>query len=350
MKFKDFIRSHRPFLENIIQSSIKNKVATAPLPETAHALQKIGDSVTEGKMLRGMLVLVSTEIHGSRITDEVYATAAALEIFHTGLLIHDDIMDNDHRRRNKDSVYYQYVKEGQNLHIKNSLHYGQSMGLCVGDICFFLGFEILAKNIKNSDTLRKIIQLSSEEMQHVGPAQMADTMHGMTNAEPNEKEIINKYLYKTAHYTFSIPLLLGAYFAENYNETMLKRFGEDAGIIFQLKDDELGIFGDETKIGKQVGSDIRENKKTLLRWYTFNNAIGVDKQRLTAIFGKSTLSSEEIHFVRECTEKYYGVSSTEQEVKKRLDRLQSTILSLEKEGVSTGILQDIVQYNLIRKI
>ncbi len=347
MTFTEFSTTYRPQLERFINACIDKKIATSPLTETTHALQKIKDCVTEGKMLRGMLVLLSAQIHGAQINEEVFATAAAIEIFHTGLLIHDDIMDNDYKRRNKDSVFYQYVKEGEKLQAKNPLLYGQSMGLCVGDICFFLGFEILSTYVQG-DNFRNIIQITTVEFQHVGPAQMADTAHGMTSIEPSEDEIYKKYLYKTAHYSFSVPLLLGSLFGKNHNEVLLRQFGEDVGIIFQLKDDELGIFGNEQEIGKQVGSDIRENKKTLLRWYTFNNAIGKDKQQLAQIFGKSTISSDELRYVRECVERYHGKTMINQEIKKRLNRIHDTINAIEQEGTATDTLKDIVEYNLIR--
>lgn len=349
MTFVEFIAEHRPHLEVFLDAFIDKKIVTSPLRETKNALQKVKDCVTDGKMIRGMLVLLAAEIHGKNIDEEVYATAASIEIFHTGLLIHDDIMDNDFKRRNKDSVFYQYMKEGEALKTKNSLLYGQSMGLCVGDICFFLGFEILSQCIQNAEILRNLIRVPSEEFQHVGPAQMADTAHGMTTIEPTEEEIYKKYIYKTAHYSFSVPLILGSLFGSKSNPTLLKQFGEDLGIIFQLKDDDLGIFGDEHEIGKQVGSDIRENKKTLLRLYTFNNAIGKDKQHLLSIFGKTTISPDELRFVRACVEKYHGRNLINREIEKRRDRLHDTLKAIEKEGISIEILRDIVEYNLIRK-
>lgn len=349
MTFFEFISKHRSHLETFINTAIDNKISTSPLRETKYALQKVRDCVTDGKMIRGILVILSAEMHTKTIDEQVYATAAAVEIFHTGLLIHDDIMDNDFKRRNKDSIFYQYMKEGESLKANNPLLYGQSMGLCVGDICFFLGFEIISKFITNTEILKSIIQEISIEFQHVGPAQMADTAHGLTTVEPNEEEIYQKYIYKTAHYSFSVPLILGSFFAKHQHTSLLKQFGEDIGIIFQLKDDDLGIFGDEQEIGKQVGSDIRENKKTLLRWYTFQNAIGKDREKLSAIFGKSTISTDELRFVRECVEKYHARSHINREIDKRVDRLNDTIKTIEQTGISTELLKEIVEYNLIRK-
>lgn len=348
MTFIEFISQHRARLESFINTCIDDKIATSPLSETKNALQKVKDCVTDGKMIRGMLVLLGAEIHGRTLDEEVFATAATIEIFHTGLLIHDDIMDNDFKRRNKDSVFYQYVKEGEHNKAKNSLLYGQSMGLCVGDICFFLGFEILSKYIIDNETLRNIIMITSEEFQLVGPAQMADTAHGMTAVEPSEDEIYKKYLYKTAHYSFSVPLILGSLFGAKQDVSLLKQFGEDIGIIFQLKDDDLGIFGNEQDIGKQIGSDIRENKKTLLRWYTFKNAVGKDKQQLLSIFGKSTISTDELRFVRDSVERYHGRTLINREIEKRLDRIHDTINAIAQKGLSTEILQDLVKYNLVR--
>ncbi|MBP7967143.1 polyprenyl synthetase family protein [Candidatus Woesebacteria bacterium] len=348
MTFIEFISQHRAQLESFINTCMDAKIATSPMHEAKNALQKVKDCVTDGKMIRGMLVLLGAEIHGKTIDEEVFATASAIEIFHTGLLIHDDIMDNDFKRRNKESVFYQYMKEGEQYKAKNPLLYGQSMGLCVGDICFFLGFEILTKYIVDNAILRSIVQITSEEFQLVGPAQMADTAHGMTATEPNEVEIYKKYLYKTAHYSFSVPLILGSLFGVKQDISLLKQFGEDVGIIFQLKDDDLGIFGNEQDIGKQIGSDIRENKKTLLRWYTFKNAIGKDKQQLLSIFGKSTISTDELRFVRESVERYHGRTLINREIEKRLDRIHETLTALAQAGLSTEILQDLVKYNLIR--
>ena len=70
--------------------------------------------------------------------------------------------------------------------------------------------------------------------------------------------------YKTGRYSFSLPLLAGAMLADAPAELRgkLETFGESIGLLFQIRDDELGLFGDERELGKPVGSDVREGKKT----------------------------------------------------------------------------------------
>ena len=348
MKFIDFISKHRLHLENFINEYLDNKIKSAFLPDMKKTLEKTKDCVNEGKMIRGMLVLLSAQMHGKEISKEVYAAAGALEIFQTALLIHDDIMDNDHKRRNKDSMFYQYVKEGKAAGASNPLLYGQSMGLCVGDSCFFMGFELLALHVSDQLSLKKMITLCSQEFQLVTPAQMADTSHGMLPIEPSPEEIIQTYLYKTAHYSFSLPLMIGAAFSSAQSDDLLRQYGGDVGIIFQLKDDELGIFGAESDIGKQVGSDIRENKKTLIRLYTFENADEDDKKRLASIFGNPTILEEELEFVRECVKKYGGLEKITKEIEARIIRVNQTLDEITKKGIPTEILKDLISFNLNR--
>jgi geranylgeranyl diphosphate synthase type I len=112
----------------------------------------------------------------------------------------------------------------------------------------------------------KILGLWAKELTAVGLAQMEDVALGASSRTGGEKEILNLYRYKTARYTFSIPLATGAIAAGRGPETVsgLEELGEDLGILFQMKDDEIGIFGEEAEIGKPPGSDIEEGKQTLI--------------------------------------------------------------------------------------
>lgn len=348
MKLQQFIKLHKPILINHLQDIISMNKDHTHFSIEKDALHKLEDCLFDGKLLRGLLVILSAEIHHAKLTADIYKSAAIIELLHTTLLIQDDIMDNDIKRRNKDSIFYQYVKEGRNNAATDPLLYGQSMAICLADISFFIAIKSLAQHISDPIILRNVLHTIGTELQKVAPAQMLDAIDGFTPREPTQEEIFKKYLYKTAHYSFSLPLIVGSLFSSTQSIPLLKQFGEDIGIIFQLKDDDLGIFGNEQEIGKQVGSDIRENKKTLLRWYTFKNAIGKDRQQLATIFGKSTISPEELRFVRECVEKYHGRTLINREIDKRIDRLNETIQKIEKAGISTEVLKDIVEYNLIR--
>jgi geranylgeranyl diphosphate synthase type I len=109
------------------------------------------------------------------------------------------------------------------------------------------------------------------------------------------------YTHKTGRYSFSLPLLAGAAIADAPGELRgkLETFGESIGLLFQIRDDELGLFGDERELGKPVGSDVREGKKTLL----FSSLIAAmgpeERRRLDGIFGNPHATAADIEYVRE---------------------------------------------------
>lgn len=123
---------------------------------------------------------------------------------------------------------------------------------------------------------------------------MTDMHYGLSNEEPTLEEIKNMYLQKTARYSFSLPFVLGASFSQApQNDTKkLLQLGEYVGLCFQLKDDQLKLIGSEKEVGTDIGSDVRENKKTLIRYWLFHNSNSSEKQNLSMIFGKKSFKKK----------------------------------------------------------
>jgi geranylgeranyl diphosphate synthase type I len=94
---------------------------------------------------------------------------------------------------------------------------------------------------------------------------MEDIWYGSAGGVPSEKVILSLYARKTGRYSCSLPLMAGAALAGAAESELeeLSRLGEAMGVLFQIRDDELGVFGDEADLGKPVGSDVREGKKTI---------------------------------------------------------------------------------------
>jgi geranylgeranyl diphosphate synthase type I len=179
------------------------------------ALDKIKSIVSEGKTIRGSLVLLVHDILHGHVKNDALRVAAAYELIQTGLLIHDDIMDHDTMRRGKPTVHVQYKSE--------------PMAMCVGDICFFLAHELLSNT--------SVDKMSAEIFQEVGIAQMED----VARTAKSKEEIVSLYRYKTARYTSSLPMMAGAILARANNKSihLLEKLGEDMGILFQIQDDRL---------------------------------------------------------------------------------------------------------------
>jgi len=179
-----------------------------------------------GKRIRGKLVMLGYEIavaeDGRRKTEDILKVAAAYEIFHTAILVHDDIIDQDLIRRGQPSLYQAL---GGN-------HQGTSLAICLADAGFFLAVKIIAES--NFPQKRK-----NEALKYFSGIILDTAMGQMLDIEKGDYLTVAKY--KTAEYSVSGPLILGAILdgAKLDQLGKLDQFGEYLGIAFQIQDDIL---------------------------------------------------------------------------------------------------------------
>ncbi len=338
----DFINRHKPSLIETITKVLQEAEENEFLDMGKTGLKMIRSSATYGKLIRGLLVLLSAEMHGVSIGKEHYYIAAAMEITHTGFLIQDDMMDKDILRRGQASVYSQYIQKAEANTLLDPHHFGASMSMCVGDIALMIAYQVISTTVQDKVKAIEMIRHLSRESQHVISAQMTDVSYGQAFYNPTLEEIYTVYRYKTAHYTFSLPLILGGIFSDKYQISRLKQIGEELGIIFQMQDDDLGIFGDNEKTGKKSGSDIRENKKTVLRFYLYEHADLEEKSKLDQIFGNAELTSGDIQYVQHTLEKYGIRAKIQHEIQKRNVRIGELLTECQNDGLQTDILQEFI--------
>jgi geranylgeranyl diphosphate synthase type I len=264
-------------------------------PDAVHRLTAFAAG---GKMVRGGLLLLAASMHGRPRSRAALAAAAAMELLHSSLLVHDDIMDNDRLRRGSATVFAQYEKLARG---EQAEAFGRSMGICAGDVGFFAAWDILSRLDVEPGRLARVLGLVAREMCAVGAAQMQDVALGTFRRLPGPDEVLDLYLHKTARYTFSLPLACGAILAGAGEAAVnrLVRLGMYLGTVFQIRDDELGLFGSPARTGKPAGSDIREGKKTLLALEMLRRARGPERARLASLFGKKDITTAELASVRE---------------------------------------------------
>lgn len=315
------------------------------------ALKRLVDFSKQGKMLRGGMVSLAYELFGSRAGEDCSSLGAALELFQSALLIHDDIMDRDIVRRGSPSVYHQYVLESEKWGLHEPVHTGEALGICAGDIAFFTAFELIGTAGLPDPVKAELFRLCSRELSYVGIAQMVDVYYGADSKTPDPDDVLHLYTYKTGRYTFSLPLMAGGLAAGQSLEaiSVLEEIGVALGTIFQLKDDELGIFGDEEKLGKPVGSDIKEGKKTLFYIFLFEQAASAERNALSSIFGNQQASAGDIAYVRDLMngyglqEKVAGVTS------RFVDRAWEGVKRLTgADGTARNVLEGLIEYSTRR--
>lgn len=303
--------------------------------------------VPKGKLIRSNLALITAEYLGAKDAENLLPVAASLEFFHSSLLIHDDFIDKDDMRRGQPSIPAMYREKTKAY----EPHLGNSLAICAGDIGFFFGYSLMANSNAKPELIQKIIALTSQEMALVGQAEMEDTYLGYDHTPITKDAILSVYTYKTARYTFSLPLMMGAMMAESNQETIdcLKRIGESIGILFQIKDDEIGLIGDQKKIGKPIGSDILANKQTLFAHHLFALASNEDKDRLKEIFGNQKSTQIDIEFVLDKMKEYGVFDEINTYANSLAKSIKVEIAKIEDKNLQ-NLLTELLQYNLDRTL
>lgn len=222
-----------------------------------------------GKLVRGTLIDLGYKLKHN--DDNSLKLASSYEAFETSILIHDDIIDNSPLRRNKSTIHELYKKEFNNYKKDNT---PESLALCLGDIGFFYVNNYIINSYKNNKNLNKILEYYNNIVIDTIKGEILDVY--LPYIEKNDKshnlkeeDIMEIYRLKTAMYTIVGPFTLGMILsgANKKEINTMKKILEPLGIAFQIKDDILGIFSNDTTLGKPTNSDIEEFKQTIL--YSF---------------------------------------------------------------------------------
>jgi geranylgeranyl diphosphate synthase type I len=280
------------------------------------------DFLQRGKGIRGALVFLTNEIFNqNKIVDKknLYYLASFFELMHSSLLIHDDIMDKDQLRRGKKTINFHFENKYKNNSL-NPSHLGNSLAINVGDFGFFIAFDFF--NEINIDYYSKkfLFNLLTYEYIKVALAQTDDVLFSQTNFEPDLETIKKIYLNKTARYTLNLPILSTLYISKNqyFKNKILNSILENLGLLFQITDDLIGFLSDET--GKDFGSDIRENKKTIVRYFLYQEQ---KKSPLKKLFGKKNLKKDEIEKIRN----FYHNSITKEKINQLINQIKEKIIA-----------------------
>ncbi|MFW5689461.1 MAG: polyprenyl synthetase family protein [Spirochaetota bacterium] len=313
---------------------------------------RLVEFTSRGKLIRGSLVAAAAEALGRAPDHAVYTAAAAVELVQSFLLIHDDIMDEDPIRRGVPAVYEQYRRHACDRGFRNPARFGESMGICGGDVAVLLAVSAIGGCELYGETRIRLITLLSREIAKVGVAQMADVANGHSPKAASEEEILAVYRYKTGRYTFSLPLMMGAIIAGADGDVIqaLSTWGELEGMIFQIRDDHLGIMGDTDEIGKPTGSDISSNKQTLHRLHLLARLPESKWADVAAYFGHDQLSEGQVKRVREALVGTGTVALLESRVAALREEAAAALDRLALPPERRAVFDEIDAYNAARDV
>jgi geranylgeranyl diphosphate synthase type II len=239
-------------------------------PSTPASLYEPGDYFLSwgGKRIRPVMCLMGSEMFGE-ISADTYEVATAIELFHNFTLIHDDIMDEAPLRRGMETVH---------------MKYGANTALLTGDVMMIRAYEYLNKI--NLQYLSRILSLFNKTAKEVCEGQQLDI-----DFEKKSDVSLDGYIEMISLKTsvlLAASLEMGAVLggASDGNCRHIYEFGKNLGIAFQVQDDYLDAFGDPEKFGKEVGGDIRQNKKTFLLIHALEVADPDQKKSLKQLMQK----------------------------------------------------------------
>lgn len=250
------------------------------------ALQHVRQiTLSGGKRLRPACMFYGYLAGGGTEEEKLLETAVAIELMHTFLLIHDDIIDRDGLRHGEQTLHRRYAEIGQKAFPERDCeHFGNSVALIVGDFLFALGNDIIFRAPFPKELIFDALSRLQSIISYTVIGQARD-IYMEYSREATEGEILKMYRNKTARYTMEGPIRMGLALAGAPEELALRfdRYALPLGIAFQIQDDILGIFGSEAKLGKPVGSDIQEGKLTLLVAYALEQGNAEEQQELRQI-------------------------------------------------------------------
>jgi len=285
-----------------------------------------------GKKLRPFLTMVSTGSFGVSESKAV-PYGIALELVHNFTLVHDDIMDQDEMRRGRATLHRKI---------------GDPNAINAGDGLFALSFNILSQTEVEGEKVRTLLEELSSSILKIAEGQEEDLRFENT-FEIEEEDFIRMIEKKTA-YLFRAATRGAAIIADRGDKD-IEKMGEYArkmGIAFQIQDDYLDLVGDQHKIGKDVGSDIKEGKRTLMVIKTLSETTERKKDRLIDILEGENNTRDEIKEAMDIMEDTGAIEYSKNLAKSYAEEAKSE-LDIIPDPEYRSILEEVVDFVISRE-
>lgn len=261
-----------------IDAELERAVRGPDLPLYTMARYQLGQvdadgtpaTTDRGKAVRPTLCLLMCEALGGDL-DAALPAAAGLELLHNFTLVHDDVMDDDRTRRHRPTVW---------------VVWGRPQAIDAGDLLHVLATLSVLRSGGNGASA--MLAKDATEVVTQGCRLVTEGQHLDISFESAAQVSVGDYLDMIARKSaalLAVAFELGAIFAGNDPATRAacREYGRQVGIVFQIRDDMLGIWGNPAVTGKPVGADIQKRKKTLPIIHALETANEPDRTRLRAM-------------------------------------------------------------------
>lgn len=321
------------YTNNELLSLLERHIAQMPTPEEPQRLYApIKYGLEEGgKRIRPTLLMLAYNLYAEDI-ERALMPAMAVEIFHNFTLLHDDIMDNAAVRRGRPSV---------------PAKWGDNVAILSGDAMLILAYTYLQRT--NSERLSQIFERFNKMAAEVCEGQQFD-MDFETQQKVSVVDYMRMIELKTAA-LLAGSAIIGAILAgaSDGDCKRLYDFAREVGLAFQLQDDLLDSYGDE-RLGKKIGGDILEGKKTILMIEAFSRANEEQREVLRTTHLRKDLSdAEKISTIKALYDELGVPERVEQQITQKFQKALGILDTLEVPQERTAELRHYAENLVGRK-
>lgn len=254
-----------------------------------------------GKRLRPVLAVAGYKAVREKVeAKDLYRVACSVEILHNGSLLHDDLIDHDETRRGGPTFHalYRdlYAKVSQDS--EKARDFGTALAVLGGDSLLNMGADAIASSELDPKIAVQCLRYYEQAYQLLADGVLLETnMTRELNTTPDA--YLQMIRLKTA-VLFENSLQIGATVARAAQSQIdgLREFGMKVGQAFQMQDDVLGSFGDESVTGKAADGDIREGKKTMLVIESYRRGNTEHKKTLDGLLGMKDITPKQVEQVK----------------------------------------------------
>ncbi len=284
-------QSFRETFNQHLSETLARDIASLPLSQDASlaaVFNHLKNLAEHGKRVRPYVAALAFEAAGGELTTQPWEAWVGIELIHLFALIHDDVIDQGKMRHTVETVQTFVQRRLQEQERSgNHVRIADSEALLAGDMVYTWALKHLIGALQTNKKHVQAMQILFELMQEVIAGQTLDVDLTTRRAEPYAL-IEQKMLLKTARYTFTRPLQLGAVLSGTATEAFLQfcqDFGDQLGLAFQLQDDWFDLIATEQRTGKSGCRDLEEAQQTFFTCFVYKEGTLPQQERLSRLLG-----------------------------------------------------------------
>lgn len=330
-------------------------------PDAAVFLDTAAETLVGGKRLRarfcyaGWSSVARFTVRDAVPSEAVWGLCAALEIFQSAALVHDDLIDNSDTRRGRPAAHRALEAQHRERDwFGDAPAFGRSAAILLGDLLIAWSDDLLERALEQHPHASSVRQTYARMRRDVTSGQFLDVAEESAWRVSPDAEHADRALrvvsLKSARYSIEQPLALGATLAGADADQLdaLRGFGHRVGMAFQLRDDILGVFGDESVTGKPAGDDLREGKRTVLVALTRERLDTSARRVLDDLLGDPELDPVQVAALQTTISGSGALERVEEMIRGYAAEADRALAGARLDNASVGYLRDLARAATIR--